>query len=71
MVDAGNEAPDVVRSRTERALQSARKYSLVANSVKAEIIVDARIEVVSYTEQRLGMFSGWLTRCRASPASLS
>ncbi len=49
MVDAGNEAPDVVRTRTERALQSARKYSLVANSVKAEIIVDARIEVVSTT----------------------
>ena len=49
MVDAGNEAPDVVRTRTERALQSARKYSLVANSVKAEIIVDAQIEVISTT----------------------
>ena len=46
-VDAGDEAPDVVRARTERALQSARKYSLVANSVKSEIIMDAQIDVVS------------------------
>ena len=46
-VAAGNETPDVVRARTERAIQSARKYSLVANSVKSEIIVDAHIDVVS------------------------
>ena len=46
-VAAGNEAPDVVHARTERALQSARKYSLVANSVKSEIIMDAQIDVVS------------------------
>lgn len=46
-VAAGNESPDVVRVRTERALQAARKYSLVANSVKSEITIAAEIEIVS------------------------
>ena len=35
-----------VESRTRRALQSAQKYSLVANSVKSEIIIEPQIEVV-------------------------
>lgn len=46
-IAAGNENSEVVRARTERALQSARKYSLVANSVKSEIIIEAQIEIVS------------------------
>lgn len=47
LIASGNEAPEVVRARTERALQAARKYSLVANSVKSEIIIEAQIEIVS------------------------
>jgi hypothetical protein len=36
-----------VRGRIERALKSAQKYSLVANSVKSEIIIEPKIEVVA------------------------
>ncbi len=46
-IEAGNEDPEVVRSRTKRALQSAQKYSLVANSVKSEIIIEPQIEIVT------------------------
>jgi organic hydroperoxide reductase OsmC/OhrA len=46
-IASGDENPEVVRARTERALQAARKYSLVANSVKSEIIIDAQIEIDS------------------------
>lgn len=35
-----------VEKRTRRALQSAQKYSLVANSVKSEIIVEPDFEIV-------------------------
>jgi organic hydroperoxide reductase OsmC/OhrA len=44
-ISAGGEAPNVVEARTRRALQSAQKYSLVANSVKSEIIIEPRIVV--------------------------
>ena len=44
---AGDEKPEVVLARMKRALQSAQKYSLVANSVKSEIIIDPQIELVS------------------------
>ncbi|RPI32630.1 MAG: OsmC family peroxiredoxin [Chloroflexota bacterium] len=46
-VAAGNEEPKVIESRTRRALQSAQKYSLVANSVKSEILIEPNIEIVS------------------------
>lgn len=46
-IDAGEAPPEVVYARTERALQAARKYSLVANSVKSEIIIDPQIEIVA------------------------
>ena len=36
---------EVVEARTRRALQAAQKYSLVANSVKAEVVIDAEIIV--------------------------
>jgi organic hydroperoxide reductase OsmC/OhrA len=39
-VAAGKEDPTVVEGRARRALQSAQKYSLVANSVKSEIVVE-------------------------------
>jgi organic hydroperoxide reductase OsmC/OhrA len=45
-IAAGVEAPSVVESRARRALQSAQKYSLVANSLKSEIIVEPCFEIV-------------------------
>ncbi len=42
-VGAGGESPAVVEGRVRRALQSAQKYSLVANSVKSEIVVEPEI----------------------------
>jgi hypothetical protein len=35
----------IVEARTRRALQAAQKYSLVANSVKSEVVIDAEILV--------------------------
>lgn len=46
-IAAGDEKTAVVRARTLRALQSAQKYSLVANSVKSEIIIEPQIEIIS------------------------
>jgi organic hydroperoxide reductase OsmC/OhrA len=45
-VARGVETEEEVERRTRRALQSAQKYSLVANSVKSEIIVEPTIEVI-------------------------
>jgi organic hydroperoxide reductase OsmC/OhrA len=42
-VSAGSESKTVVEARVQRALQSAQKYSLVANSVKSEIVVEPEI----------------------------
>lgn len=44
-IAAGNEQPAVVEARARRALQSAQKYSLVANSVKSEIIIEPKIVI--------------------------
>lgn len=44
-VAAGSEPAEVVRTRTCRALEAAQKYSLVANSVKSEILIDPEIVV--------------------------
>ena len=46
-IAAGDEDPKTVEARAKRALQSAQKYSLVANSVKSEIIIEPQIEVVA------------------------
>lgn len=46
-VAAGDEAAEVVHARTERALHSARKYSLIANSVKSEIIIEPQIDIIT------------------------
>ena len=46
-ISAGSESPTVVEARTLRALQSAQKYSLVANSVKSAILITPTIEVVA------------------------
>jgi len=45
-IRAGAERPEVVKARARRAMQSAQKYSLVANSVKSELVVDPTIEIV-------------------------
>ncbi len=45
-VAAKGEKAEIVEARTRRALQSAQKYSLVANSVKSEIIIEPRIEII-------------------------
>jgi hypothetical protein len=42
-VRAGNELPEAVEKRVRRALESAQKYSLVANSVKSEVVVEPDI----------------------------
>lgn len=44
-VAAGGESPPAVEARVRRALQSAQKYSLVANSVKSEIVVEPDIQI--------------------------
>ncbi len=44
-VAASGEAPDHVEARTRRALDAAQKYSLVANSINSEIIVEPEIVI--------------------------
>lgn len=46
-VSAGDEDPEIIRGRIQKAVTAAQKYSLVANSVKSEIIIEPKIEVVS------------------------
>jgi len=44
-IAAGGEPRQVVEARARRALQAAQKYSLVANSVKSEIVMEPEIVV--------------------------
>ena len=44
-VSAGGADPAVLVSRIQRALRAARKYSLVANSVKSRIVIEPTIEI--------------------------
>ena len=46
-VSAGEEDPEIIRGRIQKAVAAAQKYSLVANSVKSEIIIEPQIEVVA------------------------
>lgn len=43
---AGDEKPEVVRARLRKALQSAEKYSLVANSIKSTIRIEPEVEII-------------------------
>ena len=43
VIRAGREAPAAVEGRARRALESARKYSLVANSIKSEVAIEPEI----------------------------
>jgi organic hydroperoxide reductase OsmC/OhrA len=45
-IAANGESPEYVEGRARRALQSAQKYSLVANSVKSEIIIEPQFEII-------------------------
>jgi organic hydroperoxide reductase OsmC/OhrA len=49
-IAAGDEDPAVVEARTRRALQSAQKYSLVANSVKSEIMIEPKVHIETKKE---------------------
>lgn len=45
-IDPGDEDKQVVESRTRKALDAAQKYSLVANSVKSDIVVEPDVIIV-------------------------
>jgi organic hydroperoxide reductase OsmC/OhrA len=51
---AGNEKPEVIQARVRKALQSAEKYSLIANSVKSKIRIRPEIELI----EEKALFSG-------------
>jgi len=44
-VTAEGEEPDRVERRVRKALQAAQKYSLVANSIKSEVIIEPTIDI--------------------------
>jgi organic hydroperoxide reductase OsmC/OhrA len=44
-IAAGGEPREIVETRTRRALQAAQKYSLVANSVRSEIVIDPDLQI--------------------------
>ena len=46
-VGANGQDSAVIESRVRRALSSAEKYSLIANSVKSDILIEPTIEIVS------------------------
>jgi len=48
-VARGEERKEVVEARIRRALQAAQKYSLVANSVKSQIVMEPEIIVADRT----------------------
>jgi len=45
-VKVGDEGLEKVEKRIRRALESAQKYSLVANSIKSSVIIEPQIELV-------------------------
>jgi organic hydroperoxide reductase OsmC/OhrA len=45
-VKAGEEELTSIETRIQKALKSAQKYSLVANSIKSEVIIEPRIEII-------------------------
>ena len=48
-IEKGDEPTGVLEARVRRALESAQKYSLVANSVKSEIVLEPEIRIISRT----------------------
>ncbi len=45
-VAANGAEPQVIERRIHKALQSAQKYSLIANSVKSDVVLKPTIEIV-------------------------
>ncbi len=45
-VRSGDQDKSAVRKRVQRALESAQKYSLVANSIKSELIVEPEVSIL-------------------------
>jgi organic hydroperoxide reductase OsmC/OhrA len=45
-IAADGEDPAKLEARVNRAIKSAEKYSLVANSVKSEILIEPTVEIV-------------------------
>jgi uncharacterized OsmC-like protein len=50
VVRRGDEDWDRLHKRIARALEAAQKYSLIANSLKSEVIVEPTVEIVEETE---------------------
>jgi organic hydroperoxide reductase OsmC/OhrA len=50
VVRAGSESAEAVEKRVRRALESAQKFSLVANSVKSEVVIEP--DILLETEKR-------------------
>jgi organic hydroperoxide reductase OsmC/OhrA len=48
VVRAGAAELESTRKRVQRALESAVKYSLVANSIKSEIAIEPKIEIIPH-----------------------
>lgn len=44
-VSSGGEPREIIENRVNRAIQAAQKYSLVANSVKSEIVLEPEIVI--------------------------
>jgi organic hydroperoxide reductase OsmC/OhrA len=53
VVRAAGELPEVVEKRIRRALESAQKFSLVANSVKSEVLIESDISIHSEKQGRI------------------
>ena len=49
-IAAEGEAPEKVEARVQRALKAAEKFSLVANSVKSEVLIEPTIQVAVQAE---------------------
>jgi hypothetical protein len=50
VVRRGDEDREGLRRRIARALEAAQKYSLIANSLKSEVIVEPTVEIVEESE---------------------
>jgi organic hydroperoxide reductase OsmC/OhrA len=46
VIAAGDEDPERVERRARRGMKAAEKYSLVANSVKSEIVIDPTFKIM-------------------------
>jgi organic hydroperoxide reductase OsmC/OhrA len=45
-VETGTESPAMIEARIQKALKSAQKYSLVANSIKSDLVIEPAIQMI-------------------------